>query len=180
MIDTTTNIPYRYSRKNFNRFAIHIGEALLRFPQVHTVDPSPLAVETFANRCREAVKAKTLYAYNHESIDNNLFFANALQLTFGMGVGVVHIGPRKAVRALTANKAQAAGEARCRESLANAEHLFTDNVLLNELCMLVDRKAFQPLPFIIVMTEDKARIAMLESVYDVHFKEINPGKYQII
>jgi hypothetical protein len=173
----TQSIPSRYKRSLFDRFAPVLGYVLRKFPVAVPVDPKPLSVETYAARFRDAKKAKQLYGYKHPEVDEVLFEKHAPDITTAMHDGKVFIGSRESVRAALS---VAVGEVLTPVTATIAHEVGVG--FSEQLCFLIDRKAFNPQPQFVIVGLTPEQATSLEQRYDVglHPTENDPNKWYII
>lgn len=173
------NIPARFKRTQFEGVAHVLGAALSAYPDAIEVDPSPLSVETYARRIREAKQAKMLYHYKHPLIDDNLFAQRADEIETSMLDGKLMIGPKSAIK-----KAKPVGRIRLTE-LRDDEEIIIDHKewdTVERLCRLIHDRVFSPMPNFIIFNLSADQVADLEKRYDVAIApfEDNPQKFQLI
>lgn len=166
------NIPSRFKEKHFQELAHVIGAALKAYPGYITVDPKPLAVETYARRFREAVEAKHRYNYHHSAIDEALFKAHGRDLSTSMDENKIHIGSLDSLKS----------KGKLGVPQVRTQAFEVDASKLDALCLLISSQAFHPLPCFVTTGITAERIAELENRYEVGFVPFDddPSKHQIV
>lgn len=158
--------PYKYSQRVFNEFAEHIGRAIDAFPEVVEFNPQPLSDQTFTRRFREAVKAKELYSWKSDYIDNVRYFQFGKLLVVSPQGSKVIVGARSEVKAHLSDESLPKGNA--ITALAIDNEITISIAGIKNLCILLSGKYLTPVPsFIVACNEDIAREC--EREYDVVF-----------
>ena len=89
-------IPYRFSRRLFNRQATLIGTALARFPELVAYTPSTCTPAVFAQYVRDAIQGKQRYHWVHPEVDETSFGSHSSDLIVSVKGQTVYVGGRHA------------------------------------------------------------------------------------
>lgn len=179
-------IPLRYQKHNFDRVAHVIGAALNAWPSIIEVEPGKgLTVDSYARLLREAVKAKRIYKYKHEAIDEDLFFKHCGDIAASTGTmvtsGRVAIGPGYAFKERL-TKAQSGTVV---ENFAPGQHqqvVIYDIATFNHFCLMWSSKHFgDPAPTnFIVKGLSNELASFFESLYDIAFHRLDNDTHQVL
>lgn len=174
-LTTMPDIPSRYRKHLFDGVAHIIGAALKAWPDAITVNPSPLSIETYARRLREAVVAKEKYGHKNPEVDEHLFSKHGPQLVASISTGELYFGSPEGVK----NKATAVGVNTTKPKVT--EHQ-VNKLFLEEVCLLLHKRVFNPAPTFFVEDLDPATAAELENKFDIAFVpyESAPNRFCII
>lgn len=171
------NIPNRFRRHSFDRYAHIIGAALAAWPNGVKVDPAPLRVDSFVQPLRDAITAKQRYKYVHPSINDREFDLHAASLVVRSGDGFVFVGSLDGTRVSKERKlvGTVITTAIGTEITVTPHHLET-------VCQLLHNDAFDPLPTFIVRGAHPTVVADMEARYNVTFvvDENDASKYYLL
>lgn len=97
-----TNLPYRYSERHFRRYEPSIAVIVRQWPMVTVLDPSPLALETFSCRLRDAIKSMRDNQWSSKDISTMKFVQIVDEITISTVAhpGKVSVGPYDVLRKL--------------------------------------------------------------------------------
>jgi hypothetical protein len=163
MLDTT-NIPPRFSKRMFDRFAPFIGDALNHWPQCVEIN-STLSPRTIQRCLEEALTAKRVYNHRSLAIDEAKWLTYSTLIGTAEINGRILIGPRDTIRT--------------QRALVGASTPFTPatpeyEVLCNEanirvIAQLMTANALKPRPNFFVRGTDAVLRSIIEKQYDVVF-----------
>lgn len=167
-------IGHHYSEESFKKYAPYIADALTQFPNVLRVEIEG-SVETFAGRFRDARRAKKLYGYRDERIDEKLFALHADKLVVAMREGHCLVGPREAL------KAPGTLTAPSRAEPSQGEVIVTGSPeRIGQLCELVALRIFSPMPVFILTGISPEQAQTLETTHGVTLIADKPGQFILL
>lgn len=165
------NVPLRFRRAAFERYAHVIGEALRAYPGAVTVDTSPMTPESYAQPLRDAIRAKQEHGYKHPLVDDALFAQYADKVKVRIGTGCVTVGgPNDSLHSKRINGTI--------KPTAACEDIMIDPECVDRVCALLHEKRLTPPPAFVVYGLDDATIASFEARYDVAFVPHENGRVQ--
>lgn len=166
------NVPLRFRRAAFERYAHVIGEALRAYPGAVTVDTSPMTPESYAQPLRDAIRAKQEHGYKHPLVDEALFAQHADKVKVHIGTGCVIVG----------GPTYLCGEKRINGTIkptaTACEDVMIDPECVDRVCALLHEKRLTPAPAFVVYGLDDTAIASFEARYDVAFVPHENGRVQ--
>ena len=159
-------IPSRFRETQFQQVADHVAAALANFPLAVRINPGNLSVDTFARKLREAIIAKKNYHWKWPTLDEALWAKHHEELQVSIEPeGTILMGSSASIRGkqvLTGRVMQAKHEEVSTVYLKDCE-----SAELEQLCLLLHNRRFQPAPVFTVRGLSQDRIESLESRYDI-------------
>lgn len=177
-------IPAKYKQHQFAQVAEHLGSALRKFPDAIRVDPHPLAVDTLARKLREAVIAKSQYAWKHPAVDENLWHEHSQELVVAIDTrtepATILIGSRDAIR----NKSKTAGSETVLTLAQSAafELVKPSASELESICLFLHHRKLNPKPIVTVRGLTPSDVESIEQRYDIAVvpDENDPTVFQLL
>lgn len=181
LMELANTVPSRFSRKQFDRFAATIGEALKTFPAILKVNPRPLSVETFSARCRDAVTAKKRYHYDSPLINDALFDRLCNEIVIAMRGNEIWFGPSHAIRDATKEQKTSEFVSTPFSHVEKNEVELKDHSLLETVCKMLHDRVLSPAPTFFVFDLSNETKDSLERRYDIVISQTadNPRKFLI-
>lgn len=159
-LDMKDQIPSRYSKRVFDRFAPFIGAALRAYPRPVTIE-SNLSPRTVQRCVEEALVAKRQYQHTHPSVDESLWQEHGAKLGTCETDGKIRVGDRKFLRLPAATPGTT--------PLPIEYAVVPTESSLRALAQLLASNAINPKPAFFVRGTDATLRAILERQYDIVF-----------
>lgn len=163
-------LPHQFRQKAVNRYAPFIAEVLKRWPGPVTFDPTPLGVETFSNRFRDACAAIMSKGKEHELVPRAKLAAVYDSLVTRVRDGTIIIGDKNSTKILTEKATALPIVSTTTAFLGTLE--WTQEPELAAAALLLSKRILTS-PFKIVgVPNETLRLSML-SFFDVAFEPID-------
>jgi len=159
------NIPSKYRRPAFDRFAAQIGQSIRQFPRALVIDPSVegMTPDSYSSALRNAIRAKREYHYPSTYIDEMLWAKHEKAIVVSMRPdGMIVVGDCVTVKEPTGTK--------FGSNVVSTVELKT-NVFLEMLCAILSSRALHPAINVKVRNVDEHTRIDLENRFDVAFLE---------
>lgn len=172
------NIPKRFQKETFDRYAAVLGRAVAAYPLAIEVRPGG-SLESFACRVRDARNAALQYGYTHPSLDPALFKLHANNLKVSIDFDCVVIGSQSALN----QRGKPADDIRVLSNAPQTEiECSREPQVLESVCVLFHHRALSPAPRIFVRDLTTEEQTTLESKYDVAFSPdpTDKGKFFLV
>ena len=156
-------IPSRFRKASFDRFAPYLGQLLKQWPRALVIDPEPLTPDSFASAIRATLRGKREHHHTSSFIDEMLWLKHNEAIVVSMRVdGMIVLGDAETVK-------QPAGIKYGKES-SNIVDL-TNNDFLEKVCELLSNRVFIPAFSVRVKGVNEAFRTRLEQLFDIAFIE---------